>query len=171
MFQTALIVRVPEAEAHVASLRSRYDASARLGVPAHITLLFPFMAPGEVTPNVLAQIRVALSAVRSFAYSLGQVGRFPDTAYLAPEPAEPFVALTEALVREFPHFPPFRGEHDSVVPHLTVANGQASDADVVATELQALLRAKGPISSVCSCVVLLENSSGIWREMHTFALP
>jgi hypothetical protein len=37
MAQTAFIVRVPEAERHVGDLRDRFDPSARLGVPAHIT--------------------------------------------------------------------------------------------------------------------------------------
>ena len=171
MYETAFIVRVPEAEGHVASLRSRFDASIHLGVPAHITVLVPFMAPDQITQSVLVQIQAALSQVPSFAFSLCHVPRFPATAYLAPEPAEPFIALTEALVRTFPEFPPFRGEHESIVPHLTVANGNASEAEVAATELQAVVQSKGPVSSVCSSVSLLENSSGLWREVHVFALP
>ena len=171
MFETAFIVRVPEAEAHVASLRSRFDASVHLGVPAHITVLVPFMAPDQITPSVLAQLQATLSQVPSFAFSLSQVRRFPATAYLAPEPAEHFIALTEAVVRRFPEFPPFRGEHESIVPHLTVANGNASEAAVAAAELEAVIQSKGPISSFCSSVSLLENSSGFWREMHVFPLP
>ena len=170
MFETAFIIRVPEAEAHVASLRSRFDASVHLGVPAHITVLVPFMAPDQITPSVLAQIQATLSQVPSFAFSLRQVRRFPATAYLAPEPAEHFIALTEALVRRFPAFLPFRGEHDSIVPHLTVANGNASEATVAATELEAVIQSKGSISSFCSSISLLENSSGLWREMHVFPL-
>jgi 2'-5' RNA ligase len=171
VFETAFIVNVPEAEAPVASLRNRFDASVRLGVPAHITVLVPFMAPDQITPNVLAHIQAALSQVPSFAFSLSQVRRFPATAYLAPEPAEPFIALTEALVHTFPKFPPFRGQHESIVPHLTVANGNASEAEVAAAELEAVVHSNGPISSFCSSVSLLENSSGLWREMHVFALP
>ena len=170
MFETAFIVHVPEAEAHVASLRSRFDASVHLGVPAHITVLVPFMAPDQITPSVLAQIQATLSQVPSFAFSLRQVRRFPATAYLAPEPAEHFIALTEALVRRFPAFPPFRGEHESIVPHLTVANGNASEAAAAAAELEVVIQSKGPISSFCSSVSLLENSSGLWREMHVFPL-
>lgn len=171
MSETAFIVRVPEAEDHVAALRSRFDASVHLGVPAHITILYPFMAPDEITQSILERIQAALSRVPSFAFSLNQVRRFPATAYLAPEPAEPFVALTESLVHSFPKFPPFRGEHASIVPHLTVANGNASEAEVAATELEAVIQSSGPISSLCLSVALLENSSGRWREMHVFPLP
>ncbi len=41
----AVLVTVPEAESLVAPLRERFDASTALGVPAHITVLFPFMPP------------------------------------------------------------------------------------------------------------------------------
>ena len=41
--------------------------------------------------------------------------------YLAPEPAAPFVALTEAVGAEFPGFPPYGGAFDEVVPHLTIS--------------------------------------------------
>ena len=40
---SALIVRVPEAEALTGALRERLDASARVGVPAHIKLVYPFV--------------------------------------------------------------------------------------------------------------------------------
>ena len=72
MFETAFIVHVPEAEGHVASMRNRFDASVRLGVPAHVTVLVPFMAPDQVTQNVLAEIQAALSQVPSFAFTLAE---------------------------------------------------------------------------------------------------
>ena len=170
MPESAFIVRVPEAEACVGRLRERFDASARLGVPAHITVLAPFMSPELVTTTVIREAQAALSQVPSFAFSLATVARFAATAYLAPEPAQSFIALTEALVRAFPGFLPFRGEHASVVPHLTVANGSAVEAEVAAAELAALIQAHGPINSACNSVTLLENSSGRWKAMHVLAL-
>ena len=171
MPETAFIVRVPEAEACVNALRERFDASVQLGVPAHITVLVPFMSPDLVTDTVLQDAQDALSQVPSFAFSLERVARFPATAFLAPEPAEPFIELTQALVCRFPEFPPFRGEHESIVPHLTVANGNAEEVETAAVELEAQLRLHGQIRSVCASVSLLENSSGRWKEMHVFALP
>ena len=52
-----------------------------------------------------------------FEFSLARVARFPATAYLEPEPAAPFIALTESLFREFPQFPPFGGESPTITPH------------------------------------------------------
>lgn len=170
MAESAFIVRVPEAEICVSGLRQRFDAAARLGVPAHITVLFPFMSPEHIDTAVLDSVRGALRETPSFSFVLAKAGQFPTTAYLAPEPATPFIALTESLARQFPAFPPFRDEHAAVVPHLTVANGNAADAQLAAGELSRWLHSNGPIRSRCSGVCLIENSSGLWKEMHAFGL-
>lgn len=170
MAESGFIVRVPEAEPLVRALRERYDESARLGVPAHVTVLFPFMPPERVDASVLERIRRVVGSARSFEFSLSAVARFPATAYLAPEPPAPFVALTEALVAEFPQFPPFGGEFPTVIPHLTVAHGSAEEAQAVETQLIARLAEHGPIKSTCRSLELLENSSGHWRLLHVFRL-
>jgi len=168
--ESAFIVRVPEAEGPVGDLRRRFDASARLGVPAHITVLFPFMPPEQITDAVLRRARAALAPLASFTFRLSRVGRFAATAWLAPEPAQPFIALTQALVGAFPGFLPFRGEHAGVVPHLTVANGSREEAEIAAAELARVMQAHGAIDGVCDSVALLDNASGAWRERQVFAL-
>ncbi|HEU4664026.1 MAG TPA: 2'-5' RNA ligase family protein [Dokdonella sp.] len=171
MHASAFIVEVPEAEAHVGSLRERHDASVQLGVPAHITVLSPFMPPERIDDVVIERVRAACATVPAFAFELADVARFAATAYLAPQPAAPFVALTRALVRAFPDYPPFGGQFETIIPHLTVAHGDAAEAERAATELAAIMRDRGPIASRCAAVTLLENSSGTWRRMHGFALP
>lgn len=171
MAESAVIVQVPEAEPCVGALRERFDASVKLGVPAHITVLVPFMSPERITKEILQAAQAALSSVCSFSFSLSRVARFPATAYLAPEPAEPFITLTQSLVRQFPQYPPFCGEHDSIIPHLTVANSNEAEAEIAARDLDFVLQAHGAIHCSCCSVALLENSSGQWRQMHSFALP
>lgn len=168
---TAFVVRVPSAEGFVAELRNRFDSTVQVGVPAHISVLVPFMDPAGITSAVLAAAQDALSDVASFEFTMRRVGRFPATAYLAPEPADPFVAMTASLVRRFPEFPPYGGEHAGVIPHLTVAHGSAENATAAAAELEEKMRSSGPIEARCTSVVLLENSTGNWREMHVFELP
>lgn len=170
MAQTGLIVRVAEAEPRVAHLRERFHPVAKLGVPAHITVLYPFMPPECIDGAVVRQIQEAVGGVAAFGFTLATVGRFPATAYLAPEPAAPFIALTQSLAQAFPDFPPFGGEFETIVPHLTVAHGCATDADTAQAELAAAMAANGPIHCVCSAVVLLENASGFWKQMHVFPL-
>lgn len=63
MGRTALIVLVPEAELAVSELRQRCDPSASLGVPAHVTVLFPFQDGAKVEPAELAQLFGAFGAL------------------------------------------------------------------------------------------------------------
>ena len=167
---TGFIVRVPQAEALVGDLRERFDVAAGPGMPAHITVLFPFMAPACIDAAVLQGIRAAVAGARAFRFTLASVARFPATVYLEPEPADAFIDLTLRLARRFPQFPPFGGEFESVIPHLTVAHGEVAQADQAQAQLAARLCANGAVHSVCDRVVLLENTSGRWREMHAFAL-
>jgi 2'-5' RNA ligase len=170
MAQSCFVVFVPEAEPLVATLRLRFDESAGLGVPAHITLLFPFMDPQRIDAHVLDQCAAILSGHGKFTFQLSSVGRFPAAAYLKPEPPEPFIALTHALTAAFPEFPPYRGEFENVIPHLTVAHGKAHEAQMASDALALKMHALGPVSSMCAAVTLIENSSGRWRTMHAFPL-
>jgi hypothetical protein len=68
--QSVLIVEVPEAEPAVARYRKRFVANARLGVPAHITVLFPFMAPQAIGPAVIAELEHLFAAVSRFRFQL-----------------------------------------------------------------------------------------------------
>jgi 2'-5' RNA ligase len=168
--ESGLVVLVPEAESLVGVLRLRHDESARLGVPAHITVLFPFMEPSFISAEITRTCAQIVAAHAAFSFKLVSVGRFPATAFLAPHPSEPFIALTEAFARAFPAFAPFRGEFSSIVPHLTVAHGSVAAAEVVAGALAEALAATEPVSAVCSSVALMENSSGRWSTTHVFPL-
>jgi hypothetical protein len=119
---------------------------------------------------VLRRIGRVLGRLPSFSFELRKVGRFAATAYLAPEPATPFISLTEAIVAEFPAFPSYGGVHRDLVPHLTVADGDAALADLAADRLAHVLHSDGPIYATCHSVALLENSSGYWKDLHVFAL-
>ena len=137
--QTALIVVAPEAEPAVGALRTRFDPSAALGVPAHVTLLHPFMAPASIDVAVRNRLQSIAAASMPFDYRLEAIRRFPETLYLAPEPAAPFVALTHALAAAFPAWLPYGGRHPAVVPHLTVAQTDPSLLDAIESELRAVM--------------------------------
>ena len=51
--ELSLMIVVPEAERLVKPFREKYDPSAAVGVPAHITLLYPFKPPAEINETVL----------------------------------------------------------------------------------------------------------------------
>jgi hypothetical protein len=113
--RTALVVAVPEAEPLVGPARSRYDLADKTGIPAHITILFPFGDREDGLDELFARFP-------PFDFALVSVRRWPTVLWLAPEPSEPFVALTNAVADRYPEYPPYGGEHDEVIPHLTVGH-------------------------------------------------
>jgi 2'-5' RNA ligase len=166
---TALICRVPEAERYISRYRERYDPSARRNVPAHVTILYPFVPLARIDVEVVARLREIAAGVRCFDYRLAQMRRFPVALYLAPDPDISFSALTDAVWRAFPDHPPFEGKFDTVVPHVTVAHGDEPQLCEIEVELRIALPPSG-VKARCSELVLIENSSGRWQEMHCFAL-
>ena len=119
-----LVVPIPEVAEVVDPWRDRSLGSGPSnGVPAHVTLLAP-------CPADESGIRELLDGVAAFEVEFREVRRFTEvpTLYLAPEPPEPFVALTRRLVERFPDWPPYGGIHGTtVIPHLTVAQGPTED--------------------------------------------
>lgn len=121
-FQSAVLVPVPQADAVVGRWRHQYDPVAAAGVPAHITLIVPWLAPDRLTAADLATLDAELSDVKAFDFELTRVDWFGHRVlWVAPEPAGPFLELTHRLSERF-GTPPWEDEFDDVVPHLTVAH-------------------------------------------------
>jgi hypothetical protein len=164
MAESAWIVQVPEAEPLVGKLRDQFDASAKLGVPAHITVLDPFMPPERITEAVLHDVHIAISAAQPFEFRLATVGRFPGVLYLIRQPSAPFAVLTESIAHRFPEFPPYEGKFRSVIPRLTIADGGNSQVTAAECQRLALVRERGSVLAACHGLALIENSSGRSRE-------
>jgi 2'-5' RNA ligase superfamily len=166
---TALVVEIPEAEPAVGPLRDRLDPNARLGVPAHITVIYPF-APAEAIDTAARQRLADLfGSIFSFGFRLDQVGWFgQDVLWLGPADPAPFRALTERVVAEFPAYPPFEGRFAEVIAHLTVGHGQPV-GDLRAAE--EVVRAGLPIVATARAVTLLTSEpGGRWRRTARFSL-
>jgi 2'-5' RNA ligase len=168
--ESAVIIRVAEADARVDALRQRYEPAVRFGVPAHFTLLYPFTPPRQITQDVLQTLREVLLGVEAFDYRLHDVRRFPGVVYLAPEPHEPFVELIRSIERGFPGMRLYRGRFPDVVPHLTVGRGDEPRMDEAYVELRSTMAERGPIHARCSSVEVMENSLGLWRRHSVLAL-
>jgi 2'-5' RNA ligase len=165
---TALVVRVPEAEPWVHDLRALHDPSAAEGVPAHVTILVPFITPADLTAADIATLDALFARHAAFDFTLTGVRRWPETAWLAPEPAAVFAALTQDVVAAYPQHLPYGGRHAQVVPHLSVADGSAAAADTAERALRQRLHA--PIACRCHEVELIDNASGRFERRHAFAL-
>jgi 2'-5' RNA ligase len=137
--ESCLLVPVPEAEPAVGRVRGRLDRAAAWGVPAHVTILYPFVLPEAITSGVIELAAAAVGSVPAFECTFAQTSWFgEDVLWLAPDPDQPFRALTTALHAAFPQYPPFGGSYLDVVPHLTIGNRppgglavlEAAEADV-----------------------------------------
>ena len=158
---SALVVHVPEAEPVVGGWRRAHTYDAPLGLPAHVTILYPFVPRAELTE---AEPRLAELVARHEAFdaTFARTARFPDLLYLEPQPAERFLRLTEAVTAAWPEHPPYEGAHEIVIPHLTVAESEdASLLDSIASEVEPRLPIRQRVDAAS---LFVESDDGRWRE-------
>ena len=163
--ETALVVLVPEAEAVVAEHRLRHDPPAADGVPAHVTVLYPFRT--EVDDATAAAVAAIAAAVPAFDADVPHDRPLPRRRALPrPEPAAPVPRADRSLHRGFPDCPPYGGTIPDPIPHLTVADGV--DAPT-AEALDAEVRAGLPITSRVDRLTLISGPPP-WRIVRHFPL-
>lgn len=166
--RSGLVVPMPALEAVVGDHRRVWDPVAELGARAHVTVLFPFAPPGTIDGTVLARVERALVGRAPFPVTFGTVGRFPDDVlYLSPEPVAAFRALTAALTAEFPEHPPYHGQYDTVIPHLTVAHHPDAPLDTIEAELATSL----PVETTAEAIELwVEGGDDRWSTAARWEL-
>ena len=161
----ALVIPVPELEPIVSHWRDRTGHPAGRRMPAHITVMYPFLSSHELSTDVYSGSRT----VWTYASDRSD---FPFAGYLSwgclprPSPVEEFRGLTERVVEMWPDCSPHEGAHTDVVPHLTLA--YTDDAGLVhriAEEVEPQL----PISSALNQACIFELADAKWR--HRFSLP
>jgi 2'-5' RNA ligase len=151
--ETAVVIAFPELSPVVDGWRERTCADRpSIGIPPHVTLLSPFV-PAEAVGDGLDELQELFGATPAFDVSFRELRRWPEMAYLAPEPPEPFARLTEAIVERWPDYPPYEGIHETVIPHLTVAYGD----DALIAEVEADVRPHLPFETRVEEAVLLEE--------------
>ena len=169
--ESALVTLIPEAEVLVERFRNQYDPAAAIGVPAHVTVLYPFKSPRELTTDVIQSLEELFFKFPAFGASFTETGRFPGVLYLSPEPVEIFRQLTKIVTRGFPETPPYGGQFTDVVPHLTVT--QVSDSqrlEKIAADFEHAAKDHLPIQSSVREIALMDNESGRWKVRNRFAL-
>ena len=171
--ESTLAILVPEAEELVQPFRDRYDPSAKVGMPAHITLLYPFKTPDEIDVVVLDTLRHCFFRFPPFKFSLRAINHFAgETLYLAPEPEHPFRELTLGIWGCYPETPPYRGRYSTVIPHLTVADRLSGEQELAEVALEFEQASQGclPVQAEAADVALMDSRSGRWEINTTFKL-
>ena len=168
--ESAVLVVVREAEPVVGRFRENLDRSAGRGVPPHVTVLYPFLPPDRIDASAIECLSEAVAIVSAFEMSFPRLAWFDDKVlWLAPEPDQPLRALTAAVYACFPDHPPYGGEHDDLIPHLTVGHNWPVD---VLRSAAAEVEPQLPIRVSVSAVELLVGSAepNSWRTIATLAL-
>lgn len=168
--RSALLIPVPEAEPIVGAWRAVHDPSAHTGVPAHITLVVPWVPPEQVKQDHLDELQKLLGSWHAFEYQLDGVRWFGERVlWLSPAPSEPFKQLTAMLADHF-ETPPWEGEFAEVVPHLTVGLAGYALGSSLADAAADLAR-KLPVTCRAAEVDVMCGDGVHWKVLHRVELP
>lgn len=168
MSSSGLVLLAPALEARIGDIRARHDPAARQGMPAHVTLLYPFMDPVKIGPDARGRLAEVVRGFAALDLTFRRVGRFPEVLWIAPEPEPVVLAMVRALAAAFPDFPPYGGEFETVIPHVTVAQGQGLDLGALEPELRR--RLDPPVRQRVEAVSLFTTVRRRWREVDRFLL-
>ena len=169
--ETALVLTLDDAEPFDEIRREFDPVSFPLGVPFHVTLLYPFAPREELTDELLADVRAFFATQAPFEFALTHVAAWPKVVYAVPEPDDELRRVMRELFARFPRWPPYGGSipREAVIPHATL--GEDVDGAVVRDEIARRVAAHLPKRYVIDDASLLEeDESGRWRERERFAL-
>ena len=165
--QSAVLLCVPEAEPIVHAWRSTGDPSAARGVPAHVTLLTPFLPADRLDAGVLGELEWFFAGVDAFPLRFSAVGCFEDSGVVFLEPdGKELDELASALALRWPETPPYGGRHEHPHAHLTVVHTEDQD---LRTRAGAAVEQRLPLTAVAAHAALwVCDDAGHWREAATF---
>jgi len=167
MARSAVVVLVEAAEPTVRGLRLAHDPMAARGVPAHVTILYPFRS--RVDDATADEVAAIAATTQPFTATFSTVRRFPgEVVYVAPDDPTTLADISRRFIDAFPDCPPYGGAHPDPIPHLTVGSRvDPVDADRIEAELRAGL----PISMTVSRLTLLvEDEDGQWTIDRSWPL-
>ncbi len=158
--RSAVIVPI-ELPPELAAVRDVEDPMARLGVPAHVTILFPFLATEALTPAVRSVLAGVAADAGPFTAHFERVERREQMVWLVPSDQQPFLRLTAAVAALWPDHPPYGGAHEKLVAHLTLVDAPTARAQ---DAVHAVAVEAGPLETrVDTLAVVAETPQGTWR--------
>lgn len=158
--ESAIVVRI-RVPAAIERLRRAHDRAAALGVPAHVTILYPFVPASELTLAVRDDLARIAGEFRAFRVTFAEAARWPGVVYLDPKPGSPFTALIDRVAACFPEHPPYGGQISEVIPHVTVVESHEAPLEEIRSSAQAAL----PFEAAAEALdILVQGEGGPWRR-------
>lgn len=165
--ESAVIVRVELPDA-LDRLRRRCVHDAGLDMPAHVTMLYPFVEPTGLTTAVRGAVASIASAHASFFFVMSGPEQWPDTVYAAVNPEHRFLGIHDDLALAFPDYPIYGRPGFELIPHVTIAEGEyVGNSEVLDHPAWSSLP---PYGSVDELEVIAEGRDGRWRTVWTLPL-
>lgn len=147
--------------------RRRHVSVAALGVPAHLSLLYPFITPADLTDQDRRRLANILKQHLAFDFQLGRIRAWPAALYLEVLPVAPFARLVEALVAAYPEWVPYGGEFP-YVPHVTVADLLPADSREPAPPPQIANPRRPLLRRAERAILLVQDQAGRWQPRWRF---
>lgn len=165
---TALVLLVPEAERVVKRWRIEHDPSAGEGMPAHVTVLYPFVSENQITSEIADRLSRICSETEPWTMRFVRCGRFPRVLWLDPASAE-CLHLIKLVHQQWPDCLPYGRDDFDVVPHLTVTDGADG---IIMDGAEVDVMAGLPFESAVSHLSLMafNGTSWICRRQFPFGL-
>lgn len=155
------VIAVIALPADLAAQRDGADRMAALGVPAHVTILFPFLHVGELAEPVRSTLAGIAADAAPFIARFAHVERHDGTVWLLPADQRPFLDLTRAVAAAWPDHPPYEGIHDELIAHLTLV--ESPDARALDAAQEAAVNT-GPLEAqVDALTVIVEDERDRWH--------
>jgi hypothetical protein len=163
--RTGVVIPVPGADLLLARAATRSDG-VRPGVPAHVSLLYPFVPVAELHDSALGELGEVFERQTALDVEFDRCRRRDNFVFLQPSPLQPVMDLVDELRQRWPDVVPYEGRYGhQVEPHLTITLGaDAAQAtaveDLVATEL--------PLAATLREAWLVATRDGQWTLHERF---
>ena len=163
--RTGVIIPVPSADPLLTTLGQRHPGAVREGVPAHVSVLYPFVPAEELDADVervLADIGQVTSSTEVTFEQCRRVGNF---VYSPPDPPADVNRLIAAVRGHWPDVLPYGGAVEDVGPHLTIA---MRTTEQTAAAIEGEVAEELPIAAQLREMWLVVFADG-WRVRRRFS--
>ena len=168
--ETAVVIVLDDARPELEPVRAEFHAgSVAIGIPLHVTLLYPFAPPAQVDEEALEEF---FGQFDGFTLTLTRLAAWPLVVYAVPEPRTQLLAMMHALFEKYPEYPPYEGEIAEPEPHVTLSELESGESlEEVAAGIRARTVSLFPLTCEVRDVALLEEyEPDRWRDRRRFPL-
>jgi 2'-5' RNA ligase len=128
-----MIVAPHEVQAVAVPLMRRYSPDSLARVPAHLTVLYPFVEYDHLD-DACFRLEHIFAGIAPFEITMDGYGEFPTVLYMKPRDPGPIKRIFRRVYQDFPDCAPYGGTYgDDLTPHMTVGEFE-SPAELAAAK-------------------------------------